>query len=283
MWFHLNMKSTRENGSRKIWRFAGMIVVICWALSFLGPLSWLMFLMLGLALLRTSYRGAWLPMLLIFVANPMVVWFFTGIVDYAKGSPRLWYMGLPSLEFYNIDPKTRCFKQTGGCLVSGNEWVSQGFHNLGLLAMGAVFGAPSRSYNGPYPSKEEAFHEVSGAPKLDMPEFLKGRIAVAGRHVELDPKIVRSFGSTLGIYPLMDEEYLDEDSGIFAQAVVHRDRCLILRIVEPDIFPSTSEIHDEDYIILVDLKNLRPFAYYRIKGGRARRCPQAQYLPELSR
>jgi hypothetical protein len=41
-------------------------------------------------------------------------------------------------------------------------------------------------------------------------------------------------------FGLMDGVFPDDDLGIFAQAVVFQERCLILRMVEPDTFPTTT-------------------------------------------
>ena len=172
------MNFREEDAWPRRWSFVVGVVVLCWVLSLLSILSWLILPLLGYAIFRASRRRAWLPMLLLLVSNPTGMWFLHGMADYAGGAPKLRYMGLPSMEFYNIDPKTRCFRRTGGCLVGGNEWVSNDFHNLGVGVLAAVFGAPSRSYDGPYPTKEEALSAVANAPKLDLAEFAKGRIQV---------------------------------------------------------------------------------------------------------
>ena len=124
---------------------------------------------------------------------------------------------------------------------------------------------------------------VANAPKLDLAELAKGRIQVGGSRIELDPKMVADLSTTVGVYGLMDGMLPDGDLGTFAQAVVFQERCLILRIVEPDTFPTTTRSRDQDFLILMDLKCLRPFAYHRILGDRARRFPKVQYLLEDSR
>lgn len=265
------------------WAFAVGIVALCWMLSMLSILSWLIFPLLGFALFRACRRVAWLPMLLLVLANPMGVWFIGGLVDYAKGAPKLRYMGLPSMESYNIDPQTRCFSQTGGCVIHGNEWVSQVSHNLGVLALATLFGPPSRSYDGPYPSKEEAFQMAAASPKLDLSEFIKGRIPAGGRHIQMDSGMVEDLLTTLGIYSLMDYQFTGDAPGTFVQAAIIQDRCLIIRIVEIDSMPSTTRSEDQDHVIMMDMKIMRPFAYYRIKGDHATRRPRLQYLPEHSR
>ncbi len=71
----------------------------------------------------------------------------------------------------------------------------------------------------------------------------------------------------------------EDDGDSFVQAAIIENQCLIIRIVEPAISINST---DQDAIILVDLKNLRPFAYYRI-SGQFGHYVSLQYLPEFSR
>lgn len=265
------------------WTFVVVVIATCWVLSFLSVLSFLILPFLGFALFRTSRHRAWIPMVVLLLGNPLGFWFVEGLVDYAKGAPTLRYMGLPAIEFYNIDPKTRCFRRTGGCVVDGDEWVSQGSHNLGVLALATVFGTPSRSYDGPYPTREEALAMVAGSPKLNMSEFVKGRIMVGDRSLELEPGMLEKILSSVGDFSLTAYQYPDAAPGSFAQAADIEGRCLIIRIVEPDPFSTATESENQDHMVLFDRKNLRPFAYYRIKGRQAMRFPRVRYLPEHSR
>ena len=54
-----------------------------------------------------------------------------GVWDYGKGTAVLRYMGLPGLEFWNLDRQTRCPKSTGGCLVGGHAGHAPGGHRSG--------------------------------------------------------------------------------------------------------------------------------------------------------
>ena len=264
------------------WWFVTAVVALCWVLSILSILSWLILPIALSALGRTSYRGAWLPFGFLLLASPMGFFFIDGMLDYAKGAPKLHSMGLPSLASYNIDPRTRSFYQTGGCLVDGDEWVSQDCHNLGVLTLGTLFGPPSRSYGGPYPTKEQAMRLSSSAPVIDDSDFLKGKIPLGGGILEMSPDHIRKIAEDLRFYSLGYDEDPDP-SLIHIRATVFEKRCLILRLVEQDSFPTPTKSDDRDFIILIDRKNMRPFAYYRITGNSATRCPRLQYLPELSR
>lgn len=265
------------------WWVVCVVIILSWALSFLSILSWLIPPLLGFTLVRAFRRGAWRPMLLLLVANPLAVFFIGGLVDYYRGAPALRSMGLHSTEFYNIDRNTRCFRQTGGCLVDGDEWVSQDFHNLGVLALVAVFGPPSRSYDGPYPSKEEATKFVSTTPKLNVPGFLKGRIPKGDQPIQLDPVMVEKLLLQMGSFLSVDHQFDEDSANSYAQAAVFQERCLILRVVVDDELTGRMDSEHQDFVVLIDSKNLRPFAYYRNKGDFMGRRPAWQYLPELSR
>lgn len=254
------------------------MLLLCWVLSFLGPLSFLIFFILGFSVIRAIYRKAWLPLILLIAANPFAFFFVGGVVDYAKGSPMLRGMGLPGSEYHNIDPKTRCMRRSGGCVIRGHEWVSNGFHNLGVRMAVAVCGYPSRSYDGPYPSKEQALQRISNAPDLPLKEFRKGEIRFGDRLIRLDPSFVPEWGRMFGMFELMED--MEEEAGfeIHAKAVLFEGRCLILRLTQPQGGGETQE-----FIILLDTRNLRPFAYYHISGDSYFRFPRVQYLPRSSR
>ena len=254
------------------------MLLLSWVLSFLGPLSFLIFFILGFAVIRAIYRRAWLPLILLIAANPFVFFFVGGFVDYAKGSPTVRGMGLPGFEYHNIDPTTRCMRRSGGCVVRGHEWVSNGFHNLGVRAAVTAFGYPSRSYDGPYPSKERALREISNAPDLPLDEFQKGVIRIENRVFQIDPSMLFDWTMISGIIELMDMEP-EPDHGIQVKSVLFEERCLILRLIQKQ--EHSGEV--QDFIILLDARNKRPFAYHCIEGSPRARAPMVNYLPRTTR
>lgn len=259
-----------------------MVIILSWVFSVLSYLSLLIPLLVGFTLMKAWRRRTWRPALFLLLANPLCVFFVGGLVDYARGAPRLLSMGLPSMESYSIDRDTRCFYQSGGCVIYGHEWVFQGSHNLGVATLVHIFGPPWRSYDGPYPGKEEATQFVSKAAKLNVPEFIKGRIPNGDKPIQLDPRMVEKLLGQMGSFLAVDSQFDGESSNSYAQAAVFQDRCLILRVVGADGFTSRGDSADQDFIVLIDLKNLRPFAYYRNKGYFMGRRPSQAYLRELS-
>lgn len=266
---------TEAAGWPKRWAFATAMLVLCWVLAFLGPLSFVVCFVLGFAILRAICRKAWLPLLLVVAANPFTAFFAGGAIDYAKGSPSLRGMGLPGFEYHNIDPQTRCMRRSGGCVIMGHEWLSISSHNLGVRSAVAAFGYPSGTYNGPYPSEEQALREISGAPDLPLGDFQKGTIKAGNRVIQLEPAMINDWAMMAGIFELMEGMELEPGHGIQAKAVLLQERCLILRIIQTQ----QGSTERQDFLILLDARNKRPFAYHCIEGRPLSRFPKVGYLP----
>ncbi len=109
-------RSNDQSGGWRSWLYVLVAIALCWVLSKLSILSCLILPLLGYSIIRTGRRGIWWPMILLLLANPLTFYFIGGMEDYAKGAPRLCHKGLPNIESYNIDPRTRAFNSGGGCL-----------------------------------------------------------------------------------------------------------------------------------------------------------------------
>lgn len=273
------MRSAEETEPKVSWVFTAVISILCWLLSILGPLSWLMLLILAFALVRMNVRKAWLPLTATILINPLCVSFAGGLVEYMGGAPKLRYMGLPRMEFFNVDRETRCFHSTGGCLIYGNEWLFQGSHNLGVFVAAKIFGPPSKSYDGPYPSRDEALVLMASSPNLEIQLLRRGEIRVGKQMIQLDPEVMADLVPQYVMISSAEPESSDDDMDFRAQAVLYQDRCLILRFVDRGM-----GLDDEtDCLVLIDARVRRPFAYYPIKGRGFPHSPRVQYLPEDSR
>ncbi len=273
------MTMAKGTRSRLTWGLVVVVVALCWVLSLLGPLSWFIPLLMAFALVRLYVRKEWLALAATIFGNPLSVFFAGGLSDYMQGAPSLHYMGLRELEFYNVDRETRCFRRSGGCVIHSNEWVSQLPHNLALQVASKILGPPSRSYDGPYPDKEKSLGLVDSSPALDINLLRKGVIRTGDLTIQLDPEMIGEFGSMFGMFDIVDSVPLEDESGFRAQAVLSESRCLVLRLTEID----GAAGHDQDFVILIDRRNMRPFAYYCNKGRAFFRVPRVRYLAEDSR
>ena len=239
-----------------------ILLLVSWGLFWLGPLSVAMLILLPLALWRAIRMRSMAAILLVCLANPLSFFFFHGVADYAGGRPALRGMGLPGPEHANIDPETRCRRIPGGCVIHGHEWVAIVPHNFALHALSLLLGPPADTYDGPYPTKQEAVAASTPGTPVSAGEFVSGRIPTASGMVSIDRNTIEKLGRF--IFPLSGYASGDpfEDEQMYAALL--RERCLILRLrgISP---PETTEEADE-VVVLIDIRNSRPFAVYRIAG-----------------
>lgn len=250
------------------------LLVLC-----LAMLSWLgMILPLASLLAPASVAAAgflafvwrsWLPAFAI-AANPLTVSFGFGVADWCQPRPAFVTMGLPGYEFFNLGRDTRCYRNTGGCLVYGGEWVWQAPHNAGLRLMLSLFGLPPGTYHGPYPTKSEAIAMTEQALETPVEQFLKDEVLAGGRSITLAPRTAEFLLDDLG----MTFFALDlTDSLRKVRACLIQNRCLVIR-VSTAAKPSSVGFGDEaDGIVLVDAATMHAFARYLI-SRRAPRIPR---------
>jgi hypothetical protein len=247
----------------------GVLLIAIWApltspflegASFLAIPIWLASLILAV-----RWRRYW-PLLPI-ILNPLVLGFGVGVHEWFRDRPTLSYMGLPGTEFFNLDPATRCYRSTGGCIVSGDEWMTQFPHNAGLRFMTTLFGAPGGTYHGPYPTKEEAVLVTETASETPANLFLQGKVLVSGKEIALGTEKVRTLLQDFGMI-FFDANWDDIHRRVRAQ--VFQERCLVLRVGTKEVRPNGSVLDESEGIVLFDLDGLRPFALYVLSGHAGR-------------
>lgn len=258
------------------WLLVPVLIAVCWASAFLGPLSVTILLAVPFGVVATVKRRAWLPLTILLLANPLSVAFIEGVVSYARGAPGFLSVGLPVIESFNVDRSTRCFRSGGGCLVSGNEWVFMFPHNSAVRLMSRVFGPAWRTYDGPYPTKDEALALVRDAPPTPVQQFLQGQVVVDGEVIDLGKETVGKLAKGLRWISLDDPELQDQNLATI-QCAPYQTRCLVLRLRER--YGETEEYH-ADVLILFDRWNVRPFAYFTVSGRSTPWLPPVWYLPE---
>jgi hypothetical protein len=235
--------------------------VAVWLLALLGPLSMLMAVIPVGLLVARRWRAAVLCVLL----SPPALAFALGVAAYCRGGARLVDPGLPETTFHNLDPDLRCGRATSGCLVSGNEWVTQGPNNLAVWAMTRLFGTQRGAYTGPYPTEEEAVAAAAGAPPVPVSQVVADAIDVGDRTVRLDAGVGAGLlgaarfcfdpslpGEAAAVFP-------DETGPI--RAAVWKDACLVLRIPAGPMHDPAEPVQAA-CVAVCDLRTGRPFAYY---------------------
>lgn len=249
------------HGNSKLWS-VWILLGACWILFPLGPLSLAILILLPLALWRAVSSRSVVTIMLVCLANPLSFFFLRGMADYAGGRPSLRGMGLPGPEHANIDPRTRCRRLSGGCRVSGHEWVVIVPHNFALRALSFLLGPPADTYDGPYPTKEEALEASTPVTPVSPGDFVSGTIPTTSGTVRMDRAIAEKIGTF--VFPLSGYATGDPLEDEQLHAALWHERCLILRwrgMSPPETTDETDEV-----VVLIDIRNSRPFAVYHIAG-----------------
>jgi len=241
---------------------AAAATVAVWVLALLGPVS----ILVPVIPVGLLVRGRWRAAVLCVLLSPPVLAFGLGVANYCRGAARLAEAGLPGTTFHNLDPDLRCGRATSGCLVSGNEWVTQWPNNLAVSAMTGLFGPQRGAYTGPYPTEEEALAAVAGAPAVPVSHVVADAIGVGDRTVRLDAGVGAGLlaGAGRGCY---DPSLPGEAAAVFPEetgpirAAVWKDACLVLRI-PAGAMQEPGEPVQAACVAVCDLTTGRPFAYY---------------------
>jgi hypothetical protein len=258
----------RRRGGRGL----GVVAVLSgWVLWFLGPLSVLFPLVPLLLLGARRYRAAALCLLL----SPVCVSVVLAVSAYCSGRAALADVGLPGTEFHNLDPDLRCGRSTSGCLVQGNEWMTQSPYNATLRAMIGVFGPQPGAYTGPYPSAADATGALAAAAQdVPLDDLRSDTVRLPGRVVTLDPGVgpglLRASPVLVDLDAASDPYHIRDQLGP-VRAALWKDACLIVRIPRGDR-SGPAEPEQAACLAVIDLTTGRPFAYYA-QGGYGHRFP----------
>ncbi len=162
----------------------------------LGLLAWLLWLLywpIGVAAsavatslaFRLSIRRGVLLLLLGPLPLVPMTSFLWGVGSYIGGIAVLRSYGLPHAEFWNLDPRWRCYRSSSGCVTDGSEPFTQGPNNVAVRMMIGSFGPMTGAYTGAYPTRLEAFSAIRAAgPEVKLSEAdrqaLKWRLSQLG-------------------------------------------------------------------------------------------------------
>lgn len=79
--------------------------------------------------------------------------FISGSADYFTGSATFKYVGMPDVEFYNLDPTYRAWNSTSGCIMTGLESFTHKPNNLAIKCWSRLLGFQKNVYAGVYPDR----------------------------------------------------------------------------------------------------------------------------------
>ena len=250
------------------------IIVLCRILAFMWIVAIAIIPLVIAGLVVAVRRRSCLAVVILVFFNPLSVFFvdgvIDGVIDYSSGAPSVHFYGLPSIESYNPARTGRYFRTGLGCVVKVNMKYYPFVRNSTVKFMSRVFGPAARSYDGPYPTKEEALSFVDNAPSTSVEEFEQGRVHVEGEVVQLPASITLKLLRSLCVYGYIEEQ---DEMKCSVQARLFKERCLIVRLTEKYNFDDTDEETSSDYLIFFDKQNSRPFAYFTIQGHGVRFHP----------
>ena len=267
-------------------------VGVLWGPLMVYPSAWL-----GLLLVICAVLAVWLLLPrwyviigLIWLLSPITLSAGAGAWSYFAGHPTMQYMGLFGPEFHgSIDPDLRCARRTGGCLVGGHEWLTNGTHNAVTRFLIHTLGPAEGSYTGPYPTEEEALDALSDAAFVSHERIAADDVPIGDRIVKLDGGVGRKLLADAWQFYEPEAwqyslgEHLSDDPDPLKSpgcwATVWKDRCLILRIdCRAPAFVLDSHVEDWGAVIaVIDTETGRPFAYYTQENYRGRFYPRVSW------
>lgn len=258
------------------WKLTIGLILFSWVAGFLSLLSLLIVPALAWGVTAATVRKSWTALGALLLLNPIAMIFWLGIASYIGGEPHLTGVGLPGPEYYNIDRNTRCFKRSGGCVVTGNEWLFILPNNAAVRLMAFVFGPPRKSYDGPYPAREEAISLTDSAPLISVDEFDDGNVVLDGNVIMLDADLTQQL---LGFYYSF-AKITGDTSGTTVRAALFEERCMMVRITQDMAEILSHKDGDCDQIFLIDLNTKTPFARYLLAGDLRSQFPSYKYVAE---
>ncbi|MHC4717403.1 MAG: hypothetical protein ACYS5V_10570 [Planctomycetota bacterium] len=252
-----------------------------WAIGFCG-LPFLIPVAIGIYFVA---RRRWVVLAVLVLFSPISVAFIFGAVQYARGTAELLYMGLPGTGFHNLDPQTRCGRRTGGCLVTGGEFLWSLPHNAGVRLMAALFGPMRGSYDGPYPTREEAVTALGAADPVPLEDLLKDTVRIGGDEIRLDARVGRGLVRGLPMDMLADKVIQGRTPGKQERewygritGTIWNKRCLILRVPSRlAVAGPDEEAQEAAMIVVIDRHAGRPFAYFG-QGDYYHRFPPVDWV-----
>jgi hypothetical protein len=245
----------------------GLLIATWWIV--LTPFPWIGLLAFPLIAWSVVLAVRWRSRLLLLplVLNPIAISFGLGLREWFLKHPEFEGMGLPGNEFFNLDLASRCYRSTGGCVLHGNEWMTQDPHNAALNTMVKVLGPPRGVYQGPYPTKDEAVELTESASETPSTLFLEGKVLAEDKQITIGKSRAHTILADFG---MMYFDFDLEETERKVQARIFHQQCLVVRVRSKTKIPSGSIVEDSEGIFLFDLAKMRPFARYVLSGDAPR-------------
>lgn len=246
----------RKSFSREAGFWLGALLTI-WVPAILGCLSFASFFIFVGFLAWLLEKRRFSAAIVLTFATPMSVIFFLAVEGYLTGTTGLCFVGLPNTNGCNLDRELRCERLSGGCIVMGNEWLTNDLHNAVVYLMTRHFGPMPGSYTGPYPTESQAIAAMQAGTVVPFASFQRDQFQIGQDLIRLDQGVGARLLQRLHRYEV---EYpgLPEIT-----AVIWQEECIIVRI---PVQPQMGSTGESAAIALFSRSMGRPFAFYG-EGG----------------
>lgn len=252
----------------------------CWGGVALGWHETLVYLVPLLLIVLAIRRRSYGVMLLLLLGTPLTPPFVEGVMDYARGEGLLRTMEGRSAWTENVHPYWRCQGESGKRTVraeAGFRWTVP--YNAALKTCILLFGPMEGSYDGPYPTMDEAIAVTEDGLPFNYHMLMLGRFVVGEGIVTLAFNVGNDALDSLGgelpkdvatciRYPFLCSlgKFTSPIVGHFA---MFEDRVLVLRITMNEYEPGFSEGDDPYAYALIDRENGDLVAMYgdRVDAG----------------
>lgn len=205
---------------------------------------------------------------LLALLSPAPVNLALGMGSWFTNHPAFVFVGLPSATAENLDPSTRCFHSSGGCLSAGGDSLVLGPGNFGLRTMVQYFGPPPHTYHGAYPDELEAERVTTDALPTTVTEFNAGSLRLGTNQIQIPVGLAQAMAAEVPLWPY-DEEDIDK-STVQIRAALYRDHCLLIRLTcrskDGTRFPALESRRFVDCIYLANSADQHVFARFPLRG-----------------
>ena len=208
----------------------------------LGLLLIALVLPLGAVVFARS-RLSWVWSLAALLLLPSAFAFCWGSSCYWLGCARLYGMGLyRNLIGIGADPELRVQRTTGGCMVSGGEWLVTAPNNFAVYLHTKVFGYMRGTYAGAWPTAEQARSALLHGRPVTPRDLAAGFVTIDGRSFVLDE-------AARGLADAIDRLGACADDGCVAGAVSTGGSLML----------GFSDLEGKDLAVIVPMGNTDPY------------------------
>jgi hypothetical protein len=220
-----------------------------WASAVFGPVLWIAVPLWIAVIAFLAKAKLWRRLMVLIGISPGAVVSVLAAGSFIRGRAHLLAVGYPRIELANVDPGTRLQTVSSGCMVDESEIVRHLPNNIIVRLLSALTPMPG-SYQGPYPSRDEARLALCTASELNADELEHDELRVGGKAFRLRKHLGHEIRVALGTQPAPK-----------LRVALWKDAVLILGFDAGNGYESELD-EPATALALVDARTGKIFAYY---------------------